>query len=249
MSNPSLPAELLDQIVDHLHGSEDALESCCLISKSWVPRARKHLFARVEFHRISDIQSWERIFLDPSTSPACYTRTLIIGCPEELRAADVGKDCWIQTFSRITQLKIDVLSPSAEVLGVSLTPFYGLSPFIKSLRITSSRLLEETFDLACSFPLLEDLTVAVHFFCDPPRECRRLVATQPSSPPPFTGTLKLFGPLRIDDIASTLLSLPSGLHFRRLYLVGSYHDTSAWETALVEKCCDTLESIKIRVFV
>src|ERR1700753_246461 len=49
MSGPRLPAELLDHIADLLRDRE-TLESCCLVSKSWIPRARKHLFACVAFH-------------------------------------------------------------------------------------------------------------------------------------------------------------------------------------------------------
>jgi hypothetical protein len=38
-----LPAEMLDHVVDHLYDTEDALRNCCLVSKSWIPRTRKHL--------------------------------------------------------------------------------------------------------------------------------------------------------------------------------------------------------------
>lgn len=180
-----------------------------------------------------------------------YTKTLLIKCPGKLRAAGVGKDCWIQTFSRITQLEIDVPGRALMViLEASLTPFYGLSPFIKSLCIASNYLLPETFGLIYSFPLLEDLSVVVNDLGDILLESRRLVATQPSSPPPLTGTLKLCVLSGTDAIPSTLLSLPSGLHFRKLYLKGGYHNASTctWGTALVEKCRDTLESIEIRAF-
>jgi len=45
----SLPPEILDLIVDHLHDEPTALKACCLVSKSWVPRTWNHLFALVEF--------------------------------------------------------------------------------------------------------------------------------------------------------------------------------------------------------
>jgi hypothetical protein len=47
MSNSRLPAETLDHVVDHLPTTKDALRNCCLVSKLWVPRARKRLFANV----------------------------------------------------------------------------------------------------------------------------------------------------------------------------------------------------------
>ena len=57
MSNSHLPAEMLDHVVDHLHDARDALRNCCLVSKSWVPRARKHLFADIWFPTATRIQS------------------------------------------------------------------------------------------------------------------------------------------------------------------------------------------------
>ena len=43
MPPPDLPGELLDHTVDHLYDARVTLKSCCLVSKSWVPRTRKHL--------------------------------------------------------------------------------------------------------------------------------------------------------------------------------------------------------------
>ncbi|KAF9643160.1 hypothetical protein BDM02DRAFT_3081141, partial [Thelephora ganbajun] len=52
MSNPRqfhLPPEILDYIIDLLHDKPETLKQCCLVSKSWVSRTRKHLFADIEF--------------------------------------------------------------------------------------------------------------------------------------------------------------------------------------------------------
>ncbi|KAF9644805.1 hypothetical protein BDM02DRAFT_3066647, partial [Thelephora ganbajun] len=52
MSNPyhvCLPPEILDYIVDFLHDTPETLKQCCLVSKSWVSRTRKSLFADIEF--------------------------------------------------------------------------------------------------------------------------------------------------------------------------------------------------------
>ena len=45
----SLPQELLDLVFDHLRHDRSVLESCCLVSKSWVPQARRFLFAHIWF--------------------------------------------------------------------------------------------------------------------------------------------------------------------------------------------------------
>ena len=45
MPNPYLPQETLDYIVDLLHDEPETLRERCLLSKPWIPRTRKHLFA------------------------------------------------------------------------------------------------------------------------------------------------------------------------------------------------------------
>ena len=60
--NPRLPAELLDHTVDLPRDERYALESCHLVSKSWVWRIRKHLFTEVEFLSLRDAQSLENSF-------------------------------------------------------------------------------------------------------------------------------------------------------------------------------------------
>lgn len=73
-----LPPELFDHIVDHLHLEYTTLKTCCLVSKSWVPRTRRHLFARVDFCFPKSIGLWMKVFPDPFNSPAHHTRTLHI---------------------------------------------------------------------------------------------------------------------------------------------------------------------------
>jgi len=81
-----LPPEILDLIVDHLHDEPFALraqlEICCLVSKSWVPRTRKHLFTHLTFddslveRSKSHIELWKRAFPDPfSKTWRCLTFT------------------------------------------------------------------------------------------------------------------------------------------------------------------------------
>ncbi|KAF9647951.1 hypothetical protein BDM02DRAFT_3065508, partial [Thelephora ganbajun] len=46
----SLPQEILDLIIDHLRDEPDMLKICCIVSKPWVQRTRKHLFVHIKFH-------------------------------------------------------------------------------------------------------------------------------------------------------------------------------------------------------
>ena len=59
MMSPSLPSEILDLIFDHVRDEQPTLKACCVISKLWMQRARRHLFARIEFHASrSQVELW-----------------------------------------------------------------------------------------------------------------------------------------------------------------------------------------------
>jgi len=251
MSSPRLPAELLDHIVDHLHDTEDALRNCCLVSKSWIPRTRKHLFAEVQFGGPEDLDAWEETF--PVTSPGRYTKTLTIDCPEVVTAADAQIGGWIESFSHVVHLE---LGGSSQLPGTYeddesatfLVPLRGLSPFVKSLDIDCYSLPpSRIFDLILSFPLLEDLAmtnygyVLINKYDD---SDGLPIAAQPPNHPVFTGSFKVVT-IGLAPITHQLLSLLGGIHFRKLALTSERGEDISSITALVEKCSHTLESLDI----
>jgi hypothetical protein len=246
MSNLHLPAELLDHVVDYLHDTQDALRNCCLVSKSWVPRTRKHLFARIEFHTAKGLQSWKETFPDPSTSPAYYTKNLSASC-HVVTASEAEAGGWIGGFSRVVRLEV---GSQKLWTGVSFTAFHGLSLVVKSLQVIVLHLpFSSIFDLILSFPLLEDLAVVVHEVsasdgCGPNGK-ELLTAVQRSSPPKFTGSLELDLFEGMEPIARRLLSLPGGLHFRKLALTLVRGGDLLMMVELVEECSHTLESLNI----
>lgn len=66
-----VPPEMPDLIIDHLYDDPTALKTCCIVSKSWVPRTRKQLFARVKFDSTGfRFKLWKKAFPDPSNSPS-----------------------------------------------------------------------------------------------------------------------------------------------------------------------------------
>jgi hypothetical protein len=243
MPNHDLPAELLDCIVDILHDSDDGLKNCCLVSKSWIPRARRHLFAQVLFRNTKDLQSWKTTFPDPFTSPACYTRNLSIKfCPFAI-AAGGEEGGWIQTFSRTVRFEIGTPFQPATFL----LPFHGFSPALKTLHVYFTALPSTlVFDFACSFPLLEDLSVSTRDAVDSGGGIGgKSPVVQPSSPPPFTGMLKLCLETGRNSIPSRLLSLPKGPHFRKLWSLWFSRENALLVAALVERCSPTLEHLMI----
>jgi hypothetical protein len=71
------------------------------------------------------------------------------------------------------------------------------------------------------------------------------IAAQPSSPPVFTGSLELCLRGGMNPITRRLLSLPGGIHFRKLTLTQFHKDDLSMIVGLVEGCSHTLESLDI----
>jgi hypothetical protein len=247
MSDPSLPPEILDHVVDLLHDEPKALRNCCIVAKPWVARTRKHLFADIDFSSPEDLESWKETFLDPSNSPAYYTRTLVVRYPQVITAADAEEGGWIRTFSRVVRLDLDSKTSGIDDSEVSLAPFYGLSPTLKRLHVLSTLLPSlQISNLVRSCPLLEDLTVIVFgvdnsdgFGFD------ALTLAQPSASPMLTGTLQLFLFGGMEHTVRRLLGLPNGLHFRNLVLSWSQESDIRWINALVAECSDTVEELNV----
>ena len=251
MSNPRLPAEMLDHIVDLLHDAKHTLRKCCLVSKSWIPRTRKYLFADIRFHTAENLESWKEKFPDPSISPAHYASSLFVSCIHSVTPADAEEGGWLRGFSCAVHLGVGGSGPAPGGLSLSplhtstLVPFHGFSSAIKSLRVAFAFLSPETFDLVLSFPLLEDLAVFTYGTQtaegDGPR--RSSAVTRPSNSPAFTGTLNLWGGVK--SLAPQLLSLPDGIHFRKLILTCRHGWDLRLTAALVGGCSRTLESLDI----
>lgn len=233
---PFLPPEIFDLIVDHLHHQPTTLRSCCLVSKSWVPRARRNLFAQVEFtSRQCSLQLWINTFPDPFNSPGHHTRSLHLYDIDSIIAASAVAPTWVHHFCFIEELTVANFT-SDNSTPVSLVSLRGLSPTLRSLHIFHvSALLSEFFSLICSFPLLEDL--GLHFVTTSGHGWYSL----PTSPR-LTGSLHLTDPS--PSVTRGLLDLPNGPHFSRI--TASCPVESAKLVAnLISKCSDTLESLTV----
>ena len=234
-----IPQEILDLIVDHLHNEPTTLNTCCLVYKVWVPCARKHLFANVAFLP-SDrhVPQWREAFPDPATSPAHNIRTLSIRNPTFITTEDTDT---LLTFCGITCLTMN--TDLREDGSVSLAPFYGFSPVVRSLHLTSAFLRNsEIVNLICFFPLLEDLTLVSH---------RHIIGSNgweyPPTSPRLTGTLELH-PRRIGGIVSAiylLLHLPNGCRFKGITVPWQSDSDVKSTMDLVSNCSNTLEVLDI----
>ena len=231
-----LPPEMLDFIVDHLYGDLRTLKACCIVSKSWIPRARRHLFVCVSFHaQASPIESWMKTFPDPPNSPAHYTRSLLFHDSSSITAANASN--WIRAFCHIDAL----LLRAWDGVRFSFTHLHGLSPTLKSLFVACSFIpLSEFSDLVGSFPSLEDLSLTSTWVTDPDGGWSVI----PPVSPKFTGKLWLQAPDRIQPVVQRLLGFPGGLHFFGIDVV--FHEGETESVAkLLSRCSHTLESLVI----
>ena len=227
----SLPPEIFDLITKYLCDYPAALKACCLVSKSWVPRIQKHLFAHIYFgDGESSVDSWTKAFPDPSNSPAHHTRFIWI--------SDTLSDesTWVRSFCHIEALAIHAYQ-LADTIDTSLIHLHGLSPTLRSLQLAHHS-ISEAFDLIYSFPLLEDLTLR----CWPENDAEGDEWVAPSTSPKFTGTLHLVDHVR--SIARRLLALPDGPHFTKIVIQCPGKDAGSTKD-LVLRCSDTLESLLV----
>lgn len=235
---PDLPTEIMDYIVSLLHDEQDALKQCCLVSKSWIPGARKHLFNNISFKSLSQFEGWRRTFSDPENSPACHTNSLHAIC------AEVAEDkALIQSFINVTQLTIDI---KQDWRNSQLEAFHNLSPAIESLYlIFETAPLPKIFTLICSFPFLKILCITGDGFIN---DIDEGVATpQPLALAMFIGT-RLVLNCGLKDIISCFLSLPNAPQLQGIKWDAPLLDTQPelpWMMALMERCSDTLEWIDI----
>lgn len=216
MSSPHLPPETLDYILDLLHDDAETLKDCCLVTKSFVPRTRKHLFSRVELDVPWLVDGWKKTFPDPAISPAYHTRYLFIGFFDTITRRDLEEGGWITSFSNVTQLVLN---------GRKQSPSKSLA-------------------IICSLPLLEDLEVTG--YSPDPDDWSDAVMPAFSTSPPLTGTLNICEPLGMGSTSRALLNLPDGIRFREFICTWYLDTELQRVSALLEKCSDSLECLDLK---
>ena len=239
----NLPIEIVDLILDFLSNERSTLQACCVISKSWVHRVRKHLFAHVQFNvPRPSIESWIKTFPDPSNSPAHLSRTLSIRGEPVVVVASLHARPWVRAFDKIVNLNLEISWwDNFETSTRSLIPFHALSPSLKSLSITCLPIPpSDIFNFICSFHFLEDFTLnltAIYEITD-------TSPTIPSTSPKLTGSLHLAMKSGVQSTVRRFLDLPGGLHFSKISLF--WLDRDAGSAAdLISRCFDSLQSLRI----
>ena len=229
-----LPQEILDLIIDHLYNEPATLQASCLVSKSWVQRARKHLFAHIVLDSPGwSVPRWREAFPDPTSSPAHNVQALSIRYPECIAAGIVET---FLTFPNVIHLNVE----TDVGYRVYIVPVLHVTTAVRSLRLVSTSLPDsEVFGLVCSLPFLEDLALISQV----PRALEP--RTRPRTSPRLTGSLELCVKGGIQSVTHRLLDLPNGLHFKRIVVRPLYPQDIKSVMDLVLRCSDTLESLSI----
>ena len=193
MSNPHLPADLLDHVVDHLHDTRYTLRNCCLASHPKAPFCPRRF---------------------PHPKEPAVMEGDVSGSFDISRPLHQNSICWLhrgrhncrcgggwlgQRFFSHRALEMDTHGMCFDLnkWATPLAPFHGLSPTIKSLRVfvfPPSTLAD--FQPYPFIPSSRGLAVDHYsrMFADNGDGSGRdeiPTAAQPLAPPMFTGSLGL----------------------------------------------------------
>lgn len=77
----SLPSEIIDMIVDHLHRDKASLRSCSLIQKRWLLSSRYHLWSAISI-TLRNIKKFVSLLEDTSSNFALFVKRLAVVIPD-----------------------------------------------------------------------------------------------------------------------------------------------------------------------
>lgn len=153
-SDISIPPELFDMIIDHLHDDKHSLATCGRICRQWVPSSRKHLFSSITLTPYSEMLN---LFLDlldcPLTNIPPHVRNLSV----EGRG-HVDKLQWsVEDLSRLPQRLYAIDSLSFVTVGWrDMSPEFRSAALPLFNRVTNLGIKYFT-NLICMFPSLQEL--------------------------------------------------------------------------------------------
>jgi hypothetical protein len=193
----SIPQEIIDQFIDHLYNDWEALKTCALVCRAWVPSSRYHLFGHVNI-RVSECARFSDLIghLDhPLCTFAPSVRRLFIFADDEHPTPIDLRPGWVDPLIPYLTKLTSVKTLVAYKIGGRTFGWEALfksAPFVA--QITRLTLLDPKFmtfedctDTIHSFPSLESLG-----YCHPYYSDQGTLPSIPAfqgSPPPSLRTL------------------------------------------------------------
>ena len=224
---PRLPQEIIDEILDHLAAGSDlsSLRSCALVSKSWVPSCRRHLFHTLHFTPAAAFE-WSKTFRVPEESPAPYVK--------DLHVSAGGSD---RLFFKCTKgfTNVERVTLSGDVEWIPKC--WRLPQSITSLTIDSDASnLVQVGNIMAQLPNLDSLSLSGDLV---PVDRARLVGIGTTLKGKFGGRLRLTVGYVDRDVLNMLLEIPTGLRFTEVDICGM-HGCLLSTVRLTEACRTTL---------
>lgn len=138
MTDHVLPAELIDQVIDHLHDDVSSLRACSLTCRAWVPSARFHLFHDVVLTPERAVNFMALLETRPHISH--FVRSLFIkGNPFQLYRKSYHFDAVIPAISskltRLKALRIECVTLAQQ--GIVMSALIQNLSTLRSLSISS----------------------------------------------------------------------------------------------------------------
>ena len=237
-----LPQDIIDEILDYLATGSDlgSLRSCALVSRSWVPSCRRHLFHVVHFTPVN-IDRWLKTFPVPEDSPAHHVRDLRFSI-----GGDVGAH---KRFSEYTPRFTNV--DSITLLGYGgfqqlwILPFGRLPQSVTSLTVdTDGFTPSQVQGVMAQLPNLNDLSISGHLIIVDAEDI--LQGRGAVLRGRFGGRLRFSGHHTCLGVVDMLLEVPTGLHFTEMSIF-TPHDCLLHTVRLAEACGKTLVKLTYTV--
>jgi hypothetical protein len=239
---PRIPQDIVDNVLDHLVIDSDfkSLQSCALVSKSWVPLCRRYLFHTILFTS-RDTAKWLKAFPIPEESPAHHVRNLrfllgeFFGAPSRRFSEHTP---WFANVEKMT------LSGRGGCLPSWMPSLGRLPQSITSLIINMDMVsLARIRDVLVQLPNLNDLSLSGPLIVV---DRSTLLGMRIDLGGRFGGQLRLFNGCAEKDVMNMLLEVPTGLHFTEMYIRGA-HKSFLSTVRLAEACGKTLAKLSYAV--
>ena len=240
-----LPPELIELIVDYLHGDKAALKACSLTSRTFLPRSQACLFETIamRFPKMKGIQAHD------SSDPyrvLLYTRHLSISHDLLIKLHDLDEifDVFV-AFKNIRKLQlapfaIDTVNPD---LALASRCFAHLRPTLRSLYLAVPTANPKGLvAFIAFFPFLERVSL---FFLPSGGSVAgsELGKIDPNRLNPLRGTLQVSGYARGDELIQELAKVRVQYHTLELLP----YPTLSWmgSQALIAACAPTLQVLHL----
>ena len=236
---PRIPQDIIDEILDYLAADSafdvGSLQSCALISKSWVSSCRRHLFHTILFTS-ARITRWLKTFPVPEGSPAHYVRDLHLSVWDHDRVPPEEFSKHTPWFTNVERMTLSGGHGSLQQLSVS-----SVWQSVTSLTININSVTPlQIRDVMVRLPNLDDLSFSGY----PDNWAPPGIGTVASGR--FGGQLQLSGGTTGSGIVDMLLEIPTGLHFTEVH-IRSAREYLLSTVMLVEACAKTLVKLSYMV--